>query len=116
MNSRVKVIPFPGIENAYVVISGNKTDTANKVRKNMSFFYLDGDIGVEWEPEYGPITIIYSCDKDHPEAQEHWHFDYCTGYGDWSQLAVNENRLGERFYTGDYKGIFNVLKQWRESA
>ena len=116
MNPRVKVIPFSGIENAYIVISGNKTVTPNRVKSNMSFFYLDGDIGVEWEPNYGPITVLYSCDKDHPEAQEHWYFDYFTGNGNWSQLAVNENRLGEYFYTGDYKSLFNVLKQWRANA
>lgn len=58
MNPKVKVIPFPEIKNAYIVISGNQADTCNKVRSNISFFYLDGDIGVEWEPNNGPITII----------------------------------------------------------
>jgi len=112
MNKRVKTIPFPEIENAYIVISGNQADTTNQVRSNMSFFYVKDGIGVEWEPNYGPITTIYSCNKDHPEAQKHWYFDYFTGMGHWGQLAVNENRLGERFYSGDYEGIFLVLKDW----
>ncbi len=113
---RVKVIPFPGIKNAYIVVSGTITKTSNQVESNMSFLYVNQEKtkAVEWEPNYGPITVLHKCDKDHPEAQAHWYFDYCTGYGDWSQLAVNENHLGKKFYTGNYKELFNVLKEWCE--
>ena len=117
MNPRVKVIPFPEIENAYIVISGNKSEEAcNKVRSNISFFYVHDNIGVEWEPNYGPITVLYGCKETDKDAQKHWYFDYFTGQCHWSQLAVNRERLGEKFYLGNYEGIFNVLRQWRLNA
>jgi hypothetical protein len=115
MKKRIKCIPFPGITNAYIVISGShKKDSCNEVSSNMSFLYHNDKIAVEWEPNYGPITVLYECDKDHEEAQKHFFFDYCTGYGHWSQLAVQEERLGEKFYTGNYEGLFEVLKRWSE--
>lgn len=112
MNSNIKCIPFVEIENAYVVISGCKADNGNGVKKCMSFFYDNGDVGVEWEPDNGPITVIYKCEKDHENAKEHWFYDYCTGYGNWAQLAVKEEGLPESFILGDYKHIFSVLKNW----
>jgi hypothetical protein len=116
MNKSITVLPFPEIKNAYIVISGRETDTINKVTPSMSFLYGTEKIAVEWEPDYGPITILYSCAKDHPEAQEHWFFPFITGYGNWNQLAVNRERLGEKFYTGKYKELFEVLKNWHDNA
>jgi len=118
MNKSVRCIPFPEIPNAYIVISGRKKEGPNGVESAMSFFYgnVNGNVGAEWEPNYGPITVIYRCEKGHEQAQEHWFFPFCTGYSDWSQLAVNDKRLGEKFYSGDYVGIFNVLKSWAESG
>lgn len=115
MNKNIKCIPFPEIENAYVVISGHKANTGNGVKKCMSFFYDNGERGTEWEPENGPITKIYNCSKDHKKAQKHWFYEYCTGYGYWSQLAVNREQLPQAFLDGDYEYIFNVLKEWAES-
>ena len=114
MNKRVKVIPFLKIKNAFIVISGRKTERINLVTPSMSFFYVNEvkDIAVEWEPRYGPITTIYKCNEKDPDAEPHWYFDYCTGYGNWSQLAVNENNLGKLFYTGEYEALFRVLKDW----
>ena len=114
MNNNVRCIPFPEIENAYVVISGHKADNGNGVKKCMSFFYDNGDIGAEWEPDNGPITIIYKCSKDDKDAQKHWFYDYCMGYGNWSQLAVNEEGLPSAFLMGDYDWLFNILKSWSE--
>ena len=115
MNKNVKCIPFPGIENAYVVISGHKSEkSGNGVSGCMSFFYDNGKIGAEWEPDNGPIRVLYSCDKDHEEAMEHWFYDYCTGYGNWSQLAVEEEGLPKAFLSGDYEHIFNVLRSWSD--
>jgi len=113
MNKNVKCIPFPNIENAYIVISGHKNkNTGNGVRKCMSFFYDSGMVGAEWEPENGPITVIYSCCKEHEESQPHWFYDYCTGYGNWSQLAVNNEMLPDAFLDGNYSFIFSVLAKW----
>ena len=113
MNNSVKCIPFPDIKNAYVVISAGESTKPNNVEKCMSFFYVEGDIGVEWEPDYGPITVIYKCLEDDPNAQMHWFFDYCTGYGNWSQLAVLEQGLDVAFLSGNYEMLFGILKDWR---
>jgi len=112
MNNNIKSIQFPGIENAYVVISGHKTEEGNGVKKCMSFFYDNGDVGAEWEPGYGPITVIYKCEKDHEEAQKHWFYEYYTGRGNWSQCAVAEEGLPNAFLLGDYEFLFLVLKKW----
>lgn len=115
MIKSVKCIPYPGIENAYIVISARKSDTGNGCQKNMSFFWASKDIGIEWEPDYGPITIIYKCDKDHKDAEPHWFYDYYTGQGNWSQLAVKREYLPKAFISGDYEHIFRVLKEWAKN-
>lgn len=119
MNKSIAVIPFKDIENAYVVISCFFSENhGNNIKKNMSFFYDNGEVGAEWEPENGPITKIFKCDKDyeaeHENAQKHYFYDYCTGYGHWSQLAVDKNRLPEYFLDGNYEMIFSILKSWAE--
>ena len=114
MNRSIKVVPFPEIENAYIVISGVKSERGNGCLKRLSFFYGTKEGGCEWEPEYGPITRIVPCKKDNEDAQEHWFYDYCTGYGNWSQLAVGREMLTEHFLSGDYKYLFSVLKSWSE--
>lgn len=115
-NPNLIKLPFPGIEGAYVIISGRRTrdpETGNGVAKCMSFFFDGGDgVGVEWEPDYGPITKIISCDKDDSEAQEHWFYPYYKGQGYWSQLAVKEEGLPEAFLSGDYERMFSILKDW----
>lgn len=114
MNKNIKVIPFPDIPDAYIVISAYKVDSGNGLKKCMSFMYANAEIGAEWEPEYGPITIIYPCSKEHPDAQEHFFYPYITGYGNWSQLAVKENNLDRYFINGDYHKIFAVLKAFAQ--
>jgi hypothetical protein len=119
-----KVIKFkhPTIENAYLFVSGRKNeDISNGVTPNITFFYADGDIGAEWEPQYGPITIITKCEKDHfkdepedsyQEVKEHWYYEYCTGFGNWSQLAVQEEGLHTALIAGNDEMIFSILKKW----
>lgn len=36
----IKCIPFPGIENAFVVISSRKSDKGNRVKVNFTFAYV----------------------------------------------------------------------------
>ena len=115
MNPSIKIIPFPGIENAYVVISARKNSQViqNGCEKNMSFLYDNGNgIAVEWEPDYGPITVLYGCNPEDEGAQPHWFFKYYTGQGNWSQLAVEEEGLPNDFLNGDYKSLFLTLKCW----
>jgi hypothetical protein len=110
----LKIIPFPGIEGGYYIISFRELDKANYIEANQSFLYVSeiGDKAVEWEPEYGPITKLDRCDKNHPDAVEHYFFPYCTGFGNWSQLGVENSHLPELLLEGDYKGLFEVLKSW----
>lgn len=124
MNRSIKVIPFPNIDGAYIVISAHKEirETYEKTKSEMSFFFDGGcGIGCEWEPDYGPITKIISCDKDFKEtefekAYPHWFYPYYKGPGYWSQLAVEEEHLPEAFLAGNYEWIFEVLKRWSNNA
>lgn len=110
-NPRIKKLSIPNIDNAYIVISASKTDSGNNVKANLSFF-LDGrkGIGIDWEPNYGPITRITACNKKHVHAEEHWFYPYCTGHGDWSQLDVLDHDLDKHFLSGDWVEMFKVLK------
>lgn len=116
-NKSIKVIPFPEIENAYIVISCfPDKDHGNGIKSNMSFFYGTEKSGAEWEPNHGPITKITPYYKDYAggygSAIEHWFYDYCTGYGDWSQLAVDQEGLSDYFREGNYPAIFRILERW----
>lgn len=113
INKNIKCIPFPGIENAYVVISGCKSNTSeNGIEKHMSFFFDGGDIGAEWEPDNGPITKIHKTDRDTMDAEPHWFYNYSLGNGDWAQMAVKEEGLPGAFLRGDYEFLFLILKKW----
>lgn len=113
MNPSIKIIPFPNIANAYVVISARISETANGCKKNMSFLYDNGNgIAVEWEPDNGPITILHACNLEDEGAQPHWFFKYYTGQGHWSQLAVIEEELPQDFLNGNYESLFSTLRSW----
>jgi hypothetical protein len=116
MKKSIKIIPFPDIENAFIVISGHKdVKTVNGVRFCMSFVYGTDKGGAEWEPEFGPITKLIPCDEKDEEAQPHWFYPFYKGQGHWSQLKVDDEMLVDYFDRGDYKSIFNVLKKWSEN-
>ena len=116
--NKVAILPFPEIENAYVIISATQKDPEKHygeyfVNPIMTFFYDAGNVGIEWEPEHGAIQVWNKCEKDDVGAKEHWFFDYQNSPGgSWSQLAVSERELPQAFVNGDYKYIFNVLKEW----
>jgi hypothetical protein len=113
VNPSIKIIPFPDVENAFIVISAGKTnDDHFKVRKNISLVYATEKGGAEWEPDFGPITILTPCDKNHESAKSHWLYPFFTGNGNWSQCAVERERLPSAFLEGDYNYIFSVLKRW----
>ena len=122
INKNVRCIPFDGIKNAYIVISGRKAETGNGVQKCMSFFYDNGNIGAEWEPDNGPITVIYSCKSEDGVCRpfnkltflSHWFYDFYTGQGSWSKSAVKEEGLPSAFLEGNYEYIFSVLKKWSD--
>ena len=106
-----KVIPFPGIENAYIIISARMHATEpGWCVAVMSFVYIKGDIAVEWEPNYGPIQCFTKATAE--EGRRHYIFDYVTEGADWSQIAVYSNKLPQAFVEGDYNYIFAVLARW----
>jgi hypothetical protein len=108
----LKILPFPDIENAYVIISARESSKkGNRVYQNLTYLYNCGNgIAVEWEPEYGPLTVLYKCTKDHEDAKEHFFFDYVTGYGNWSQMDVDNTGIVEYLADGDYEMVFGILK------
>jgi hypothetical protein len=112
LNKNIKVIQFPGIENAYVVISGKPSDIGNGCKKQLTFFYGDADGGCEWEPDYGALTKIIPMKKDDVGAIPHWFYDYYAGPGHWSQCAVEERNLPKLFLSGNYEGMFAMMKEF----
>lgn len=117
-NKSIKVIPFPDIEKAYVVISSRPTrdpNNGNGVEKCLSFLVDGGNgVAVEWEPEYGPITVLRECEKADEGAIPHWFFPFYKGQGNWSQLGVHRSSLPEYFIEGDYVAMFDAMKLWLE--
>lgn len=123
MRKSLKVIPFPGISDAYIVISSYEDEVSKlkynetRVKKCLSFFWGNADGGAEWESEQGPITVIHPCAEDFKEsdwvkATPHWFYPFFKGNGFWSQLAVDHERLPQKFLAGDYEGIFDTLRAW----
>lgn len=110
------ILPFTGIDNAYVIISAfNQSENANGVYQNLSYLYDCGNgVAVEWEPESGPLTVLYECTKNNSKAKEHFFFEYCTGYGDWSQRAVDSTRIAKYLADGNYEMVFDILRKFGE--
>ena len=54
MNKSIKTIPFPEIENAYIVISAGYTKHGNGCEIATTFLYATKDGGSEWEPNKSP--------------------------------------------------------------
>ena len=104
--------------NCYVLVSATRKDKKETlgeylVKANVSFFYDAGDVGAEWEPEFGPIQIWRRCEKDDDNAKEHYFYDYHNSEsGNWSQMAVLTHELPQAFDRGDYNYIFSVLEDW----
>ena len=113
MKESIKIIPFPDSPNAFVVISAHESRLPNKVKQNLSYIVdLGNDTAVEWEPEYGPLTLLTKCGPDHPDARPHWYFPFYIGQGQWSQLAVLELELNELLTHGEYEVMFQTMANW----
>ncbi len=120
MNKTIVMTKIPNIEDAYIVVSFSREKINSllncdsiSISKNLSFFYdLGKGKAVEWEPKYGPLTFIEECDKDHDNAQPHFFYKYCTGYGGWSQLIVDNKDMKNILLDGDYERIFEIMKEF----
>jgi hypothetical protein len=136
---RVAALPFPGIENAWVFISGKRKqptpleskhwhwrqpdggldypDRDMESRSFLSFAYIDDEYGIaaEWDGDCGPIQMYFR-EKPDPTSDEkprdHWVWDEAYGAGHWSQLAVGRAGFPQAFLSGGYDRIFAELRHW----
>ena len=115
MNKSIQIIPFPNIPDAYVVISATRTNEGNGCSTDMSFFYGTAKGGCEWEPNFGPFTLITPVKGEHPKAEPHWFYKYCAGNGDWAQTMVDKSQIVSYFLMGDYERVFEILKRFVDS-
>ena len=116
-NRRVAVMKFEGLDNCYILTSACwKDSTKDFCTPVVSFFYDGGNIGAEWGAPYNPIQVWNKAEELNENTQENYFYDYVTkdSFGQWSQLAVNDNHLSESYVEGDYEHIFLVLKRWAD--
>lgn len=115
-NKRIARLPFPGIDNAFVYLSGKLNhEGANGCEAVASFVYIDGDIACEWEPRYGPIQLWMACDEGAEGAIRNYVFPWVSGGAHWSQIAVEREQLPRLFADGDFDLIFATLRRWADS-
>ncbi|MGI9500383.1 MAG: hypothetical protein ACR2P3_10105 [Geminicoccaceae bacterium] len=138
---RVAVLPWPGIEGAFLCLSGKRKQTEKfgeywypmsdhnqerwkfdhdlRTEPFVTFLYDAGDVCAEWDGEYGPIQLWFRKNPDYgyddAKPIPHWIYGEAYGSGHWSQMAVDEAQLPQRFVDGDYAAIFAELKQWADS-
>ena len=117
--SNVMRASFPDVEGAYLLVSGSIKNEELEIsqlntRAMVSFLLVEGDIAIEWEPNYGPIQIFYRAGLNDPDRIPHYVFPFVKkpGFGEWSQLAVEQEGLPQAFIAGNYKYIFDVLAEW----
>ena len=136
---RVAVIPWEGMPDCYIVISGQKRRSelvgdkwysdhgghaeientwANKEFRTeacITFTYMKDGVAAEWDGEYGPIQLWFEAKVAGDGVREHWLWPLATGAGHWSQMAVNENDLPRSFNKGEWGSIFGVLRSFVDS-
>jgi hypothetical protein len=116
MNKSIIKLPFPGIENAYLVFSANQKKLVEfdvGVYYNVSFLVYAGSVAAEWEPQYGPIQLWYKREATDENVEPGYVFEYVDAGGlNWSQLAVEREQLKPALLSGDYQYIFSVLHRW----
>lgn len=137
---RVAILPFPGIPNAYLCLSGKMRkksllgerwydghaehkkeyeDHFDRSYPGITFLYDAGNCCAEWDGEYGPLSLSWRCEesykREHETVRPHWFYPFAFGVGHWSQIAVDDADLPNLFTTGNYKAIFGTLREWAES-
>ena len=116
MNPKQKrVIKTQWKENCYIISSFpiRKDDEEFMVESFVSFLYDKGNIAVEWEPQYGPVQVWIKGSKE--TGKEHYFYDYVEDTPfNWSQMAVDSNRLKQAAYYGNFDHIFEVLKRFAD--
>lgn len=74
---------------------------------------------VEWEPSFGPITVIDKCAEDcvtskdeYITVEPHWYLGHCKGFDSWSQCAVTDYDLPRALVEGSFTYIKSVLDKF----
>jgi hypothetical protein len=117
IQKRVMKAKVEGIENAYIFTSGQTNTETRAMELVVTLAYVNEATGVaaDWEPRHGPISIWHRCEADAEGARPHYIFDYVNdGFGNWSQLAVEQLGLRDAFLHGDFAYIFAELRGWVE--
>lgn len=124
---RVAVIPWPGIDGAYLCLSARKKPedggwSSEHCEPNITFTFDNGDVMAEWDGEFGPLQLWFKCDEDYEyvayegaaaeKARRHWLYPFAVGSGHWGQQVVGEHELPAKFLRGNYEYIFNTLRWW----
>jgi hypothetical protein len=87
-----------------------------KAEPTVSLLYDAGTWAAEWNPDCGPLQVWHKCEKDAPNAQAHYFYDYHdTEPLSFSQLAVEDEALIPRLMDGAYDAVFLVLRSWAQS-
>jgi hypothetical protein len=107
-------LPWPGAEGCFLLLSCRETDkNGNGVLPAVSFLRVVGDVAAEWEPTNGSISVFYRGNAKNGEA--HYAFPWVRTPGlDWSQLSVEREGLPGLANSGNYAGVFGVLRQWAD--
>jgi hypothetical protein len=102
---------WPGAVDCYLVLSCRKTDkNGNGVAPVVSFLCIVGDVAAEWEPTGGPIQLFFRGDDE-----EHYTFPRIRRPNlDFSQLSVEREGLPGMANSGNYEGVFSVLRDWAD--
>ena len=136
MNNRIACLPWPGLENCFLYLSGQiqqKRHQGDKwyveheelterysqsitTQPHITFTYRGETCAAEWDGAYGPITVIIKREEgykdEYEEARPNHIYPWASGRGNWSQCAVDDNGLYQAFNTGDYEKIFRVLESF----
>jgi len=118
MQNRIIRAEFPDIPGAFLFLSGHKKKAKEPLEQLntetcVSFVFISEEKATEWEPKYGPIQVWKKADGSDESHKPHYIFEFVQDTpGNWSQLAVAREGLPEAFLCGDYKYIFQVLREW----
>jgi hypothetical protein len=117
MNPKVIKIPVPDLPNCFIAISCrlkkiNEPLEQLNTQHVLSFITTNEDQteAVEWEPEYGPISI-YSKETG---GRSHWLLGPDCKF-DWTQLGVDSEGLPAAFIQGNMQHIFSILMRYLPS-
>jgi len=110
MSKKVQVMNTE-VEGLLACVSFSPADFNQGTRCNFSFFVrVNDEIGVEYDPVHGPVTLIRSASFDDVGAKKHFVFDYYDGdRGHWDQsFADSLNRVVHN----NLELIYEKLVQW----